>query len=120
MSFKKDFGLIVVGAIIFTASFLWKDLLSDIQEYYFPKKFGLTGRAMYVLIVSIILVMIAVHLRYRFGLVNDNNQNPIQFDDQPLQDTIANESMDMGGGAEGFHNLDHQDKESYHNLVNYY
>lgn len=112
MSFKKDFGLIVVGAIIFTASFLWKDLLSDIQEYYFPKKFGLTGRAMYVLIVSIILVMIAVHLRYRFGLVNNNQNPPIQFDDQPLQDTIANEPIDIGGGDNG--------AEGYDNLVNYY
>lgn len=109
ISFRKEFGLILVGAIVFTASFLWKDLISDIQEYYFPKNFGLKGRALYVFVVTTILIIAAINLRYTFGLANgQDKRNPIQFDDGPIDDTIADDSSiggDIGGGAEGFRNL---------------
>lgn len=83
ISFKKEFGLIIVGAIIFTASFLWKDLLSDIEELYFPKKYGIGGRLFFTVLVTVIMVMIAVHLRNFLGLNQQQNQ-PIRFDDDPL------------------------------------
>ena len=83
VSFRREFGLILVGAIIFTASFLWKDLLSDIEEKYFPKNHGLAGRAIYTIIITIILIMVAVHLRNTLGLSN-SSQSPIRFDDQPI------------------------------------
>lgn len=101
LSFKKEFGLILVGAIIFTASFLWKDLLTDIEERFFPKKKGITGRIFYTVIVTIILVLVAVHLRGVFG-INDN-KSPIKFDDQPLDD--EEERVDIG--------LDNIDPDNY-------
>lgn len=80
ISYKKEFGLIVVGSIIFTASFMWKDLLTDIEEHYFPKYSGLTGRLLYVTVVTIILVILAIHLRYLLGLSNTQ----IKVDDEPI------------------------------------
>lgn len=70
ISFRREFGLIVVGAVIFTASFLWRDFLTDVEELYFPKHRGLSNRFLYVLIVTIILVTIAILLRRVFGLSN--------------------------------------------------
>jgi uncharacterized membrane protein len=84
-TFKKEFGLIIVGAVIFTASFLWKDLISDIEELYFPKQYGIMGRVMFTILVTIILIMIAVHMKNYWGL----NQ-PIRFDDDPTRN--SNES----------------------------
>ena len=94
VSFKKEFGLIVVGAIVFTASFLWKDLLTDIEEIYFPKHHGLTGRAIYTVLITVILIIIAVHLRGIFGISN-NSRSPIQFDDQPINDDVV-DVVDVG------------------------
>ena len=87
LSYRKDFGLILIGAIIFTASFLWKDLFSDVREKYFPAKFGLTGRFMFTFVITIILVMIAVQLRNYFGLTPDDLQKQqLQFDDNSIDD----------------------------------
>jgi len=80
-TFKKEFGLIIVGAIIFTASFLWKDLLTDIEEYFFPKKYGLGGRIAYTVFVTIILVLIAIELKYMFGISSNTS---IEIDDDDL------------------------------------
>lgn len=70
VSFKKEFGLILVGAIIFVASFLWKDLLLEIEEYFFPKSNGLAGRIIFTVVVTIILITIAIHLKYLWGLAS--------------------------------------------------
>jgi hypothetical protein len=84
VSFKKEFGLIVIGALVFTASFLWKDLLTDIEETYFPKKCGMTGRVLYVFVVTSILILLAIHLRTRLGLTSD--QLPVKVSDKPEED----------------------------------
>ena len=104
VSFKKEFGLIIVGAIIFTASFLWKDLLTDIEELYFPKKYGLTGRVIFTALITMILVLAAVQLRSRFGLTNQ--QSRVRFDDDPLNNPgPGNDSVGFGGGDDiGFGN----------------
>lgn len=78
ISYRKEFGLILVGALLFTAAFLWKDLITDIENYYFPRDKGLFSRVIFVIIVSIILVVIAVELKNGFGLVNTP---PVQLDD---------------------------------------
>jgi hypothetical protein len=67
-SFKREFGFIVVGAIIFTASLLWKDTIVEFEEVYFPKTEGLSNRLIFTIIVTIILVIIAVHLKGLLGL----------------------------------------------------
>ena len=94
ISFRKEFGLILVGAIIFTASFLWKDFLTDLEQYFFPKGQNLTGRALYTIIVTIILILMAVHLRTVFGL-SSSSQSSIKFDDSPIDD---NSNIDIGIG----------------------
>jgi hypothetical protein len=98
LSFKREFGLIVVGAIIFTASFLWKDLFKDVEEKYFPKEYGLTGRVLFTLFVTILLVLSAVHLRMfleldkELGDFSNRARQAMQFDDSP---------SDAGGDSGG-------------------
>ncbi|XWV26835.1 hypothetical protein QJ857_gp0215 [Tupanvirus soda lake] len=91
VSFKREFGLIIVGGIVFTASFLWKDYLSDVRELYFPKKYGIFGRFVYTIIVTMILVMFAIHLRNLLGINSETNQDPkdtsIKFDDNPIRNS---------------------------------
>ncbi|AGF85590.1 hypothetical protein QJ854_gp192 [Moumouvirus goulette] len=95
ISFKKEFGLILVGAIIFTASYLWKDLLLDIEERYFPKHFGLLWRAVYTILVTIILVLLAIHLKNQFGLnSNTSGKAAIEFDDGPIRDASTPDTSD--------------------------
>lgn len=81
-TFTNEFGLIIVSSIIFIASFLWKDLLSDLQEELFPKSKGFSGRFFFVVITTTILITVAVHLKNNFGL-----QRSIRFDDSSLENT---------------------------------
>ncbi|BCS82859.1 hypothetical protein QLL95_gp1264 [Cotonvirus japonicus] len=101
ISFKKEFGLIVVGAIIFTASYLWKDLLLEIENKFFPKGYGLTWRIIYTLLITIILVLVAIHLKSQFGLLNTEtqqelNKKNINFDDSPIRDSDTGHDSDIG------------------------
>lgn len=77
-NFAREFGLIIVGALIFLASFLWKDFLNDVQEVYFPRHHGLWGRGIYILIITLILVTVAVHIKNAVAPGNE-----IVFDSQP-------------------------------------
>ena len=87
-SYQADFALIIVGALIFTASFLWKDFFSDVENMYFPKSSGLFYRFLFVVVISFLLVGSAVHLRNVFHV----NSSSLQLDDSPLnnQDNQAN------------------------------
>ncbi len=76
-SFKTDFGVIIISALIFVVSFLWKDLLNDIEEMYFPKNKGIAGRVIYILTITCIILLCVVMIRRTIGL-----ENP-QFDDTP-------------------------------------
>ena len=84
MSFKKDFTLIIIGAILFTASLLWKDLITDVEETYFPKHTGIGWRLLYTIIVTMLLVLLAVHLKNVFGL----NNSPLNAGENPLNNII--------------------------------
>jgi len=81
-SFQKEFGLIVVGAVIFIASFLWKDLLVDIEDYYFPQKSSIVSRIIYTIVLTIILITIAIYLKSAFGISKPDDNN--FFDDSPI------------------------------------
>lgn len=93
-SYRKEFGLIFVGAIIFVASFMWKDVLMDIEDMFFPKSHGIVGRLLYTFLITVILVMAAVHLKLLLNLngphvdVDIDNAPGIRFDDQP-KDTLG-------------------------------
>lgn len=93
ISFKTEFGLIIVSAIIFIASFLWKDFLSDIEEHLFPKTDGFIGRFFFVVMATICLVLIAVYLKniLKLSYVGD----VIKFDDTPIPENfIAHDPND--------------------------
>lgn len=85
-SFRREFGLILVGAFIFTASFLWKDVLSEIEELYFPKDDGMFGRILYTIVVTIILVFVAVHIKWIFGL-SDRDTARISTESIPVEES---------------------------------
>lgn len=90
--FKREFGLIIIGGLVFTASFLWKDFLTDVEEAYFPKEYGLFGRFVFVIVITALLITMAIHLKDRFGLTNTHVRSAIRFDDQPINDN-DNQSM---------------------------
>ncbi|XWV25500.1 hypothetical protein QJ856_gp0258 [Tupanvirus deep ocean] len=102
VSFKKEFGLIIVGAVIFTASFLWKDLLSDVREIYFPKEYGIFGRLIFTIIITMLLVIFAIHLRNILGITQsnqDSSDTTIRFDDDPLGNPESVDiDFDFSGG----------------------
>jgi hypothetical protein len=87
--FKNEFGLIMVTAIIFTASFMWKDLFDDIEEMYFPRSHGLFSRFVFTLIISIFLIAIAIYLKNMLNVDDSKSitkDSKIKFDDNPLSD----------------------------------
>ena len=108
VSFKREFGLILVGAIIFTASFLWKDLLMDIENIIFPKQNDIVGRIMFTIIVTVGLVYLAVHMKNFLGL-NQPADSPIRFDDDPIGDN--DDAIDNDTGI-NFDILDISDLDS--------
>lgn len=79
-SFKKDFGIILISALVFIVSFLWKDLLVDIEDALFPKAHGIIGRVIYIAIMTCILLISVFYIKRSIKI--DNIQNP-QFDDNP-------------------------------------
>jgi hypothetical protein len=90
VTFGKEFGTIIVGAIIFIASFLWKDFLGDFEDMYFPKQHGLWRRFLFVVAVTVILVTIAVYLKGSLGLLTVTD---IHFDDTPENDSVSVEEF---------------------------
>lgn len=85
VSFKKEFGLILVGGIIFTASLLWKDLLVEVEELYFPKDRGLVGRLFFVFTATLVLIALAVHLKGLFGISGNEKSSVIKYDENPAE-----------------------------------
>lgn len=88
-SFRNDFWTIVIGALIFLVSFLWKDLITDIEELYFPKAGGISSRVAFIAIITVAIIVLVAFIRNTVKLENRN----IQFDDGPVGD-------DGGGGAD--------------------
>jgi hypothetical protein len=86
---KTEFGIIVVGAIIFTASFIWKDFFSDIQEQYIPEtgKHYLIYRLIAIIFTTIGLILVAIFLQITFFPESIRHNNSIQNtpQDNPLQ-----------------------------------
>ena len=93
-TFKREYGLILVGAIVFTASFLWRDLMADIKDIYFPKYRGILGRAIFTLMVTVILVIIAIYIRDLLGL-NAPTVTKIDFGDPDPIDRNPNDPQDV-------------------------
>ena len=82
-AFTKDFIGIVISALIFVVSFLWKDLLSDIERIFFPINQGIWGRLMYIMIVTLLLLILVIFLKRSLDL-DQTSLNHFSFDDSPL------------------------------------
>lgn len=96
---RQDFGLIVVSAILFTASFLWRDFFADVRETFFPGKGGLGSRALYTILVTLLLVVAAGSLRNFFGLSPSVTQQ--QVDDGPDINQPSDPTTSVTGGLDG-------------------
>jgi predicted transporter len=64
-TFRREFELIIVGAIIFIASFLWKDIFIDYRDDWFPRKNGMLG-ILFTIIVTLLLIVIAIRLKTKW------------------------------------------------------
>ena len=94
-TFLKDFGGIVISALIFVVSFLWKDLLSDIEQIYFPTSKGLGGRVLYIGLVTFSILTFVIFLRKILRLEQQNQTTGHGFDDSPYRSTLG-DPTDLG------------------------
>jgi len=83
-AFKKEFGLMIIGGIIFTVSFIWHDYFKDIQEMFFPIQKGLLARSVYMILITALFVFVAMKLRPFFGL------EPTTKDDEKFGEDLHN------------------------------
>ena len=77
-TFLQDFGGVIVSALVFVVSFLWKDLFEDIETVYFPKNQGVWGRIIYIMTITMITLLIVSYLKDTLDLDTD-----LLFDDAP-------------------------------------
>lgn len=67
--FEKQFGIIVVGALVLVASLLWRDWLVQLQNEYLPQaKDNLWDSLLILLCITGVLVITMVAMRSLFGL----------------------------------------------------
>ena len=57
---RQEFGLIIISSFIFLASYLWKDFITELEEYFFPAKKNLVARFFYNFALTIVIVLIAL------------------------------------------------------------
>jgi Family of unknown function (DUF5654) len=72
---RREFGFVIVGAIVLAVSLMWKDVLVDVGEKYFPKSHGVVGKIVYTTLITVILLAIAVHLKTVFRLIDDDQND---------------------------------------------
>lgn len=98
----QDFVGIIISALIFVVSFLWKDLLSDIEQIYFPRSKGILGRIIYILVVTLLILIFVIFLRTILQF--DNTQQTADYfrfedtPDRPTSDPSDLEIGDLDGG----------------------
>ena len=81
MSYQQEIGLIAITAIIFTVSFLWKDLFNDIVNVYFPSNSGFLSRTILTIVITCILLFSLVYLRKS---TLSQSKQPLLFDTDPI------------------------------------
>lgn len=74
--YTREFGLIIVGAIVFVASLLWRDFIIEFEDVLFPNHdaYNLIYRFLYVVIITFILVYVAIRLKIFFGIYTEENE----------------------------------------------
>lgn len=61
--YKKQYAVIVIGAVILVLSLIWKDLIVDLQNKMFPKKHTLIGDTFFAIAITGLGVLAVVFLR---------------------------------------------------------
>ena len=84
-TFVEDLVGIIISALIFIVLFLWKDVLTDIQELYFPRVQGLRRRLLYTFAVTAMILLFIIFLRRLLRL----HSNQIRFDASPESGNIV-------------------------------
>ena len=105
LSAKQDFGLVIVGSLIFSSSLLWRDFFADVRDRYFPRVDGLGARFLFTGLITLIIVLIAGVLRDAFdlaptagqGIVADTPSTPQP--DQQLQPAATPTAIETVGDA---------------------
>lgn len=74
--YTREFGLIIVGSIVFVASLLWRDFIMELENILFPNHdaYNLIFRLLYVVIITFILVYVAIRLKILFGIYTEDNE----------------------------------------------
>lgn len=67
MAFKEELVLILIGALVFIVSFLWKDFISDMGKIIFKDGTNPLTRFFYIMIVTIIAISAIIYLRSYLG-----------------------------------------------------
>ena len=61
--FRAGIELVIVGALIFVASFAWRDLFSDIEDVVVPRSKGLGGRFLFVMVETLVIIALIIIIR---------------------------------------------------------
>ena len=64
----REFALVVVGAIVLTASLMWKDYIVDVQQRLFPDQTNLINKLLFTVLLTLVFVVILVAIRRKFDV----------------------------------------------------
>jgi len=63
--------VVVIGALVFIISFMWKDFFTDVEQFVFAGNPTLTEKFFYISFISIIVIGIIIYLK-NIGLATDS------------------------------------------------
>jgi hypothetical protein len=102
-TFSQELGLIIIGALIFIVSFMWKDFITDIEHVFISANPSMLARFIYIMVVTFIVIYLVVFLRNYLRLAGGGNQSALPtFDDSPggPSGPDGSSGLDMGNGGE--------------------
>ena len=72
--YAREFGLLLIGALVLTVSLIWKDLIMEIEEYFFPiKEGGLKQRFLVTVLLTFIVITVIIIMRSYLGVSSDDS-----------------------------------------------
>lgn len=86
--FREELQLVIVGALIFVASFAWRDFFSDVKDKIAPRHAGLLGRFVFTVVETVILVFLIISVERLFASSSSPRQH------RHFEDTQAEEPSD--------------------------
>jgi len=92
--FSQELGLIIIGALIFIVSFMWKDFITDLEHIFISKNPSMTARFFYILAVTIIVIYGVVLLRNSLGLTGVSPHSILPSIDNAPDSDYNNDTLD--------------------------